>query len=202
MAEGSVIISPKDKSLKKLFIRFFPVHFLAIINKEIITHLISMLALKVNFSEIEFTDTYLKDLKRLTCKINGYNFISVLPVSPYSEIEEIYYRLKSNLNSRSSGDSIGSTLNEITTLVQEETERLKQEREKKIGYFIGALGLTGLISYFFDYVYISNNEKLIDGIIYPLNLVPILLLFILFFVFLFIFGVIKIRTDDWFVKRR
>jgi hypothetical protein len=118
--------------------------------------------------------------------INYTNYYGSFPISQYTEIQDIYCHLKSNILSGSDFESIQSTLNELTLILQEETERKINHRDKTIGLILGVLGISGFISFIFDYFYVSKNQKFLDGLEFPFNLLPIVV-FLLSFILIWRF---------------
>ena len=64
----------------------------------------------------------------------------------------------------------------------EEADEANSERERRIGLILGVLGITGFISFIFDYLLISKNKKFIDTLDFPFNTLPFLLFLVTFIV--------------------
>jgi hypothetical protein len=186
MNEGAVTMSP-TKSPKQLFPNFFTCQLLAIIQKERIIHLITSHAKNTDSRSLgALSNENLVKLKELSMIINYTNYYGSFPISQYTEIQDIYCHLKSNILSGSDFESIQSTLNELTLILQEETERKINHRDKTIGLILGVLGISGFISFIFDYFYVSKNQKFLDGLEFPFNLLPIVV-FLLSFILIWRF---------------
>ena len=187
MNEGAVIMSPY-KSPKQLFPGFFPVFFLALIRRELVLHLVKKQAETMDIKNLLNNESrQIQMLNELRKKIYLSTFLTSLPISQYSEIQAIFRMMNHNF----SGDDLNElkmSLNEIITLIQEENDKESGDREKSISVFLGVLGITGAISFIFDYFFISKNEKILDSLEFPLNLMP---LFIFILTFLFVWRFIR-----------
>jgi hypothetical protein len=75
----------------------------------------------------------------------------------------------------------------------EEAAKANSEREQRIGLRLGVLGITGFISFIFDYLVVSKNQKLIDTCDFPFNALPLLLFSV---VFIFIWKFLKTGNND------
>jgi hypothetical protein len=75
----------------------------------------------------------------------------------------------------------------------EEAAKANSEREQRIGLILGVLGITGFISFIFDYLVVSKNQKFIDTLDFPFNALPLLLFSV---VFIFIWKFLKTGNND------
>jgi hypothetical protein len=187
MNEGAIIMSPY-KSPKQLFPGFFPAFFLALIRRELVLHLVKKQAETMDVKNLLNNESsQIQMLNELRKKIYLSTFLTSLPISQYSEIQSIFRMMNHNF----SGEDLIElklSLNEIITLIQEENDKESGNREKSISVFLGVLGITGVISFIFDYFFISKNEKILDSLEFPLNLMP---LFIFILTFLFVWRFIR-----------
>jgi hypothetical protein len=183
MSEGAILTSPY-KSPKQLVSNFFTAQILALLQKERIIFLLSNQAKQMyNDSNGSISRQHINRLKEVRKVINLTSFFSSMPISQYSEIQEVYSHLKNNFLSGADFIEIKGSINEVSMLIQEEAEQESIDRERKIGLILGVLGITGFISFIFDYLIISKNQKLIDTLEFPLNALP-------FFLFLLTFVII------------
>ena len=193
MNEGAILMSPY-KSPRQLFPNFFPVVLFVLLQKELISHLITSQTQLINLDSLNENSKFmLPKFKKLKDVIHLTNYYYSLPISQYSEIQEIYLHLKRNLSSFDA-DHLLTCLNEYTSVIQEAAEKESSQREKNIGVFLGVLGITGFISFIFDYFFISKNQKLLDSLDFPLNLLPIFIFVISFYLIWRIIN--KNLTDD------
>lgn len=180
MSEGVVIASPY-KSPRQLVSNFFAAQLLALFHKERTIFLLSHQAKKMyGANHGSLSDGNIKKLKSIRKVINLSTFFGGMPISQYSEIQEVYRHLKNNFFGGEDFIQIKESLNEVSLLIQEELEQEGIDRERKIGMILGVLGITGFISFIFDYLLISKNEKLIDTLDFPLNALPFFLFLITF----------------------
>jgi hypothetical protein len=180
MNEGVVLMSPY-KTPRQLFPNYFPIVLLVLMQKELISHLFASQSQIINLKSLnENSKQMLDKIKHLRDVIHITNYYFSLPISQYSEIQDIFLHIKKNLSGYDT-DNLRTSLNELTLLVQESAERESNEREKNIGVFLGVLGITGGISFIFDYFFISTDKKLLDSLDYPFNLLPIITFLVSFF---------------------
>jgi len=192
MNEGAILMSPY-KSPRQLFPNFFPVVLFVLLQKELIFHLITSQTQFINLDSLHQNSKFmLPKFKKLKDVIHLTNYYYSLPISQYTEIQEIYLHLKRNLSSFDT--DLLRNISELTSLIHEAAQKESSQREKNIGVFLGVLGVTGFISFIFDYFFISKNQKLLDLLDFPLNLLPIFIFFISFFVIWRIIN--KNLTDD------
>jgi hypothetical protein len=119
-------------------------------------------------------------LKQIGKDMNLPNYYVNLPISQYSEIQEIYNLTK--INSGLNQTALKEAFNEAALLLMEEADEANSERERRIGLILGVLGITGFISFIFDYLLISKNKKFIDTLDFPFNTLPFLLFLVTFIV--------------------
>ena len=110
--------------------------------------------------------------------MNLSNYYVGVPISQYSEIQEVYNLTK--LNSGLNYAEVKEAFNDAAILLMEESEEINNEREKKIGLILGVLGITGFISFIFEYLLISKHQKFIDTLDFPFNTLPFFLFLITF----------------------
>jgi hypothetical protein len=193
MNEGAIVMSPY-KSPRQLFPNFFPAIMLVLLQKELIHHLFASQSQIINLhSLIQNSKSMLNKFKKFRDVIHLTNYYFSLPISQYTEIQDVFIHLKRNL-SGFDADNLSTSISELTSVIQEAAEKESSQREKNIGVFLGVLGITGFISFIFDFFFISKNQKLLDSLDFPLNLLPIFIFVISFFL---IWRVInKNLTDD------
>ena len=126
----------------------------------------------------EMSKEFVRNLKQIRKDINLSNYYVSLPISQYSEIQEIY-----NPSKRNSGLN-DTTFNEGALLLMEEADEANSEPRGRIGLILGILGITGFISFIFDYLLISKNQKFIDTLDFPFNTLPFFLFLVTFIVIL------------------
>ena len=118
----------------------------------------------------EMSKEFVRNLKQIRKDMNLSNYYVSLPISQYSEIQEIY-----NPSKRNSGLN-DTTFNEGALLLMEEADEANSVPRGRIGLILGILGITGFISFIFDYLLISKNQKFIDTLDFPFNTLPFFLL--------------------------
>ena len=126
----------------------------------------------------EMSKEFVRNLKQIRKDINLSNYYVSLPISQYSEIQEIY-----NPSKRNSGLN-DTAFNEGALLLMEEADEANSEPRGRIGLILGILGITGFISFIFDYLLISKNQKFIDTLDFPFNTLPFFLFLVTFIVIL------------------
>ena len=117
----------------------------------------------------EMSKEFVRNLKQIRKDINLSNYYVSLPISQYSEIQEIY-----NPSKRNSGLN-DTAFNEGALLLMEEADEANSVPRGRIGLILGILGITGFISFIFDYLLISKNQKFIDTLDFPFNTLPFFL---------------------------
>lgn len=183
LGEGVILMSPY-KSPKQLFSNFFAAQLLTLIQKERASSLRN-LSNRNLFTEVPglMTKNSLIELKKFRKLISITKFYNSIPISQYSEIQEMFSQFKRNFFSESEFEDLNVALGEITNILQEEAERASNEREKNMGTILGIFSITGFISFLFDYFFVSSNEKLLDYLGFPFNLIPFVLFLISFYIF-------------------
>ena len=126
----------------------------------------------------EMSKEFVRNLKQIRKDMNLSNYYVSLPISQYSEIQEIY-----NPSKRNSGLN-DTTFNEGALLLMEEADEANSVPRGRIGLILGILGITGFISFIFDYLLISKNQKFIDTLDFPFNTLPFFLFLVTFIVIL------------------
>ena len=126
----------------------------------------------------EMSKEFVRNLKQIRKDMNLSNYYVSLPISQYSEIQEIY-----NPSKRNSGLN-DTAFNEGALLLMEEADEANSEPRGRIGLILGILGITGFISFIFDYLLISKNQKFIDTLDFPFNTLPFFLFLVTFIVIL------------------
>lgn len=184
MAEGIVMMSAY-KSPKELVSKFFAAHVLSLFPKK----LVHMLPLDIGVGssgDFRISSETVGSLKQARKEISLISYITSMPVSQDTDIQEVFTLGKSNFFSGGDHMAVKSALNDLNSILLEEAESADAERERKIALFIGVLGITGFISFLFDYLVIDKNRKLIDTLEFPYNALPFLL-FLLIFIFIWNF---------------
>jgi hypothetical protein len=130
----------------------------------------------------EMSKEFVRSLKQIGKDMNLPNYYVNLPISQYSEIQEIY-----NPSKRNSGlnDTASFTaFNKAALLLMEEADEANSEPRRRIGLILGVLGITGFISFIFDYLLIYKNQKFIDTLDFTFNTLPFFLFLVTFIVIL------------------
>ncbi len=183
MGEGTILMSPY-KSPKELVANFFVSQLLALIQKERAMGIVSLQAVNLKSGYLgQIPKCGLDELRNFRKLISVTKFYNSMPVSQYTEIQDLFVHFKKNFFSGSQFDDFNTALNEITTIIQEEADKESSERERNIGMILGILSITGFISFLFDYLFISSNERLLDYLGFPLNLIPFILFLVTFYIF-------------------
>lgn len=178
MAEG-LILTSAYKTPKMLVSNFLASQIITLFHKRFV-HILSKGMDGAYVSEGKISNTLVESLKNMRNEINICNYYLSMPISQYSEIQEIYNLTKTNFFSESNQNLVKEALNEVTTIIMRRAEDENNERDRKVGLILGVLGITGFISFIFDYLVISKNQKLIDALEFPFNSLPIFLFFIIF----------------------
>ena len=92
----------------------------------------------------EMSKEFVRNLKQIRKDMNLSNYYVSLPISQYSEIQEIY-----NPSKRNSGLN-DTAFNEGALLLMEEADEANSEPRGRIGLILGILGITGFISFIKD----------------------------------------------------
>ena len=179
MTEGIVLTSPY-KTPKELFSNFLATQIVFLFHRRF-EHIVSGFMEKHSLSNSKITKSFIKGLKQIRKDMNLSNYYVGVPISQYSEIQEVYNLTK--LNSGLNYAEVKEAFNDAAILLMEESEEINNEREKKIGLILGVLGITGFISFIFEYLLISKHQKFIDTLDFPFNTLP-------FFLFLIIFVIV------------
>ena len=178
MTEG-LILTSAYKTPKMLVSNFFASQIITLFHKRFV-HILSKGMGAAYVSDVKLSNKLIESLKNMRSEINISNYYLSMPISQYSEIQEIYNLSKTNLFSETNQNTVKEALNEVTTLIMSQAEFENNERDRKFGLILGVLGITGFISFIFDYLVISKNQKLIDALEFPFNILPIFLFFIIF----------------------
>lgn len=178
MNEGIVLMSPY-KTPNMLFSNFIATQIVYLFHRRF-EHVVSGFMEKQTLSTRKVTQRFIKGLKQIRKDMNLSNYHVGVPISQYAEIQEVYNLTK--MNSGLNFVMMQNAFNDAATLLMEEAEENNSEREKKIGLILGVLGITGFISFIFDYLIISKNQKFIDTVDFPLNTLPFILFLITFVV--------------------
>lgn len=176
MNEGIVLMSPY-KTPKELFSNYLATQIVFLFHRRF-EHIVSRFLEKQSLSSRKISQSFIKGLKQIRKDMNLSNYFVGVPISQYSEIQEVYKLTKSNSGLNYS--EMKEAFNDAATLLMEEAEEINSEREKKIGLILGVLGITGFISFVFDYLLISKNKKFIDTLDFPFNTLPFFVFFITF----------------------
>lgn len=176
MNEGIVLMSPY-KSPKELVSNYLATQIVFLYHRRF-EHVVSGFMEKHSLSSSKISKSFIKGLKQIRKDMNLSNYYVGVPISQYSEIQEVYNLTK--LNSGLNYVAVKEAFNEAAILLMEEAEEVSNERERKIGLILGVLGITGFISFVFDYLLISKNQKFIDTLDFPFNTLPFFLFLITF----------------------
>jgi hypothetical protein len=189
MAEG-IVLSSFDKSPKMLVSNFLATQMILLYHRRF-EHVLSRFMAMNSLDHGQVSKGFVKSLKQIRKEMNLSNFYVSLPISQYSEIQEIYNLTK--INSGLNQAALNEAFNQAALLLMEEAAEANSEREQRIGLILGVLGITGFISFIFDYLVVSKNQKFIDTLDFPFNALPLLLFSI---VFIFIWKFLKTGNND------
>ena len=178
MAEG-IVLTSFEKTPKMLVSNFLATQIILLFHRRFV-HVISRFMVKNCLNHSEMSKEFVRSLKQIRKDMNLSNYYVSLPISQYSEIQEIYNLTK--INSGLNQTALKEALNENALLLLEEADEANSERERRIGLILGVLGITGFISFIFDYLLISKNKKFIDTLDFPFNTLPFLLFLVTFIV--------------------
>lgn len=178
MNEGLVIMA-KDKPPKDLIKNYFATQIIFLYHRRF-EHIVSSFMEKESDATNGISSSFIKKLKQIQKDFKFSNYFTNLPISQYSEIQEVYNLTK--LNSGLNHDGLKVAFNEAAELIVDEAEEARADRERNIGIILGVVGLTGLISFIFDYLYISKNQKFLDILDFPFNTLPFFLFFLIFII--------------------
>jgi predicted nucleic acid-binding protein len=178
MAEG-IVLTSFEKTPKMLVSNFLATQIILLFHRRF-EHVISRFMVKNCLNHSEMSKEFVRSLKQIRKDMNLSNYYVSLPISQYSEIQEIYNLTK--INSGLNQTALKEAFNEAALLLMEEADEANSERERRIGLILGVLGITGFISFIFDYLLISKNKKFIDTLDFPFNTLPFLLFLVTFIV--------------------
>ena len=182
MNEGTILVS-SNKSPKKLVSNFLATQIIFLYHRRF-EHIVSDFMGNQSLRNSKISKSFIKGLKQIRKDMNISSYYVGVPISQYSEVQEVYNLTK--LNSGLNYSEVKEAFNQAATLLMEEAAEESSERERRIGLILGVLGITGFISFIFDYLLISKNQKFIDTLDFPLNNLPFLL-FIITFIFIWKF---------------
>jgi hypothetical protein len=114
-------------------------------------------------------------------------FTSKLPISNYNEIERLREFYLNKFSSEVDFEKFSDSLEDLFEFLQDERDREDSSRDEKISLILALMGLTGFISFIFDYIFVNGDIRLIDYLKGPTTWFPILsftIIAILFFPFI------------------
>ena len=176
MSEGIVLMSPY-KSSKELVSNYLATQIIFLYHRRF-EHIVASFMEKNALTSNRISNSFISGLKQIRKDMNLSNYYVGVPISQYSEIQEVYRLTK--FNSGLNYSDLQTAFNEAAKLLMEEAEEISSARERKIGLIFGVLGITGFISFVFDYLFISKNQKFIETLDFPLSMMPLILFFITF----------------------
>ena len=181
MNEG-LILSEKNKSAQQLLSKYSPILFQSVFIKLGFTHvsyqlLASKSDLRINPRAGLYDSNKIEGLRELRKIFLLLKFTSKIPISNYHEMEAFRAYLMKKFSSEIDFDDFSNSLEDLFEFLQDERDRESSERESKIGWLLGILGVTGFVSFVFDYVFVNGNVRLIDYLSGPSTWFPLLSFF-------------------------
>lgn len=187
MNEG-LVLSEKNRSAKQLFSKYSPILFQSVFIKLGFTHvsyqlLASKSDLRINPRAGLYDSNKIEGLRDLRKTFLLLKFTSKIPISNYHEMEAFRAYLMKKFSSEIDFDDFSNSLEDLFEFLQDERDRESSERESKIGWLLGILGVTGFVSFIFDYVFVNGNVRLIDYLSGPTTWFPLLSFFAVIAIF-------------------
>jgi hypothetical protein len=105
-------------------------------------------------------------------------FSSKVPISNYNEIEKMRAYFLQKFSSEIDFEMFSDSLEDLFAFLQDERDREDSSRNEKMSLILGVLGITGFISFIFDYIFVNGEVRLIDYLKGPTTWFPILTFFL------------------------
>jgi hypothetical protein len=179
MNEG-LILSEKNRSAQQLLSKYSPILYQSVFIKlgfTDVSHKLSNSDLRINPRASLFDPKKIKRLRELRKMFLLLRFSMKISLSHYHEIELLRAYFMKNFSTVSDFDELTTALEDLFDFLEDERDRESSERESKIGWLLGILGVTGFVSFVFDYVFVNGNVRLIDYLSGPTTWFPLLSFF-------------------------
>lgn len=179
MNEG-LILSEKNRSAQQLLSKYSPILYQSVFIKlgfTDVSYKLSNSDLRINPRASLFDPQKIKRLRELRKMFLLLRFSMKISLSHYQEIELLRAYLMKNFSTVSDFDELTTALEDLFDFLEDERDRESSEREGKIGWLLGVLGVTGFVSFIFDYVFVNGNVRLIDYLSGPTTWFPLLSFF-------------------------
>ena len=178
MNEG-LILGGKNESAQQLLSKYSPILYQSVFIKlgfTDVSYKLSNSDLRIN-PRASLDPKKIKRLRELRKMFLLLRFSMKISLSHVHEIELLRAFLMKNFSTVSDFDELTTALEDLFDFLEDERDRESSERDSKIGWLLGILGVTGFVSFIFDYVFVNGNVRLIDYLSGPTTWFPLLSFF-------------------------
>lgn len=177
MNEGIILIE-QAKSAAELKKKYAPIIFQSIFIKLGFMHVAFQLSsigseLRINSKSGLKNSSNIEKLKDIHRMFLLLKLSSKVPKSHYDEIEHLRLYYIKQFSSNIDFEAFSDSLEDLFEFLQDQRDRESSDRENKIGWILGVLGVTGFVSFIFDYVFVNGNIRLIDYLRGPYTFFPL-----------------------------
>jgi len=182
MNEGFVIFE-KGLTANKLHEKYAPILYLSIITKLAFTDISYRLLafdseIRINPRKGVKKSESIDNIRELRKYFLLIKFSSKVPISNYNEIEKLRAYFLQKFCSDIDFEMFSDSLEDLFAFLQDERDREDSNRNEKMSLILGVLGITGFISFIFDYIFVKGEVRLIDYLKGPTTWFPILSFFL------------------------
>jgi hypothetical protein len=182
MNEGFVILE-KGLTAQKLHEKYAPILYQGIITKLAFTDisyrlLASESEIRINPRKGIKNSNKIDSIRELRKYFLLIKFSSKVPISNYNEIEKMRAYFLQKFSSEIDFEMFSDSLEDLFAFLQDERDREDSSRNEKMSLILGVLGITGFISFIFDYIFVNGEVRLIDYLKGPTTWFPILTFFL------------------------
>jgi hypothetical protein len=182
MNEGFVIFE-KGLTANKLHEKYAPILYLSIITKLAFTDISYRLLafeseIRINPRKGVKKSDSIDSIRELRKYFLLIKFSSKVPISNYNEIEKMRAYFLQKFCSDIDFEMFSDSLEDLFAFLQDERDREDSNRNEKMSLILGVLGITGFISFIFDYIFVKGEVRLIDYLNGPTTWLPILSFFL------------------------
>lgn len=178
MNEGFVIYE-KGLTAQKLHEKYAPILYQSIITKLAFTDISYRLLafdseIRINPRKGIKNSDSIDSIRELRKYFLLIKFSSKVPISNYNEIEKMRAYFLQKFCSDIDFEMFSDSLEDLFAFLQDERDREDSNRNEKMSLILGVLGITGFISFIFDYIFVKGEVRLIDYLKGPTTWFPIL----------------------------
>jgi hypothetical protein len=187
-----IILTEKGLTANEIHSKYAPILYHSVIIKSGFTDISYQLLaldsdLRINPRLGIHSSNKIEGLRKLRKFFLLLKFTSKLPISNYNEIERLREFYLNKFSSEVDFEKFSDSLEDLFEFLQDERDREDSSRDEKISLILALMGLTGFISFIFDYIFVNGDIRLIDYLKGPTTWFPILsftIIAILFFPFI------------------